>query len=292
MSSEPATENTAASTDPTEPRYVDLHVHTNHSDGTLAPARTVEAAADAGLAAVAVTDHDTTSGVPEAIDAARRLGLEVVSGIELTAEDGQREMHILGYGIDPEHEELRAVTDRLQRSRFERARQMVERLAEIGIELDFDELIEAAGPGNIGRPHVARKIYELGAVGSVQEAFDRYIARHRPAYVDRWRISPRDALRIVHASGGLAVLAHPKLRSAGDTVPELVRLGLDGIEVYHTKHSPDDVGRYKAIADRYGLLKTGGSDCHGPSHGQPALIGSLPVPYSYFDGLKRRLANR
>jgi len=252
---------------------VDLHVHTNHSDGTFAPARAVEAASDAGLAAMAVTDHDTVSGVAEAMDAGRRFGLEVVSGIEFTAEAGRHEVHILGYGIDLEHNELRAVTDRLQRSRFDRARRMIERLADMGIELDFDELVEAAGPGNIGRPHVASKIYELGVVESVQEAFERYIGRNRPAYVDRWRISPRDALGIVHTSGGLAVLAHPKLGSASNMVPELVRLGLDGIEVYHTKHFPDDVERYKAVAERYGLLKTGGSDCHGPSSdGRPPVV--------------------
>jgi len=275
-----------------ESRLVDMHVHTTHSDGTRTPAETVEAASKCGLAAVVVTDHDEVSGVPEALDAGADLGVEVISGIEITTEDGQGQMHILGYGIDPDNGEMRTVLDKLRNGRFNRARQIVDRLADMGISIDFDELVDAAGPGIIGRPHIARKIYEQGAVGSLQEAFVRYIGRGKPAYVNRWRISPQDTVRMLHTAGGLAVLAHPKLDCAERTIPELVQAGLDGLEVYHTKHKRKDVKRYKALADRYGLLKTGGSDCHGPAHGQKALMGSVRVPYDYFERIKRKLALR
>ena len=271
-------------------RTVDMHLHTTHSDGMRTPAQTVEAASACGLAAIAVTDHDEVSGVAEAVDAGARLGVEVLSGAEITVEHERGQMHILGYGIELDHPGLLAVLGRLRQSRFERAARMVARLAEIGIEIDFDELVEAAGPGNIGRLHVARAIHAQGATRSVQEAFGRYIGRGRPAYVNRPRISPEEALDVLHAAGGLTVLAHPKLGSAEKDIPQLVRLGLDGIEVYHTKHLPADVERYKDVADRYGLLRTGGSDCHGPSNGQPAIMGTVPVPYIYFDQIKRRLA--
>jgi len=268
-----------------------MHLHTTHSDGTRTPAQTVEAALACGLAAIAITDHDEVSGVAEAVDTGGRLGVEVLSGVEITVEHERGQMHILGYGIDRHHVGLLTVLDRLRRSRFERAARMVARLGEIGIEIDFDELVEAAGSGSIGRLHIARAIYAQGATRSAQEAFNRYIGRGRPAYVDRLRISPQETLDVLHAAGGLTVLAHPKLGGAEKDIAQLVRLGLDGLEVYHTKHLPADVQRYEDVADQYDLLKTGGSDCHGPSNGQPAIIGTVAVPYTYFDRIKRRLAN-
>jgi len=272
-------------------RKVDMHLHTTHSDGVRTPAQTVEAALACGLAAIAVTDHDEVSGVAEAADTGRRMEVEVLSGVEITVERDRGGIHILGYGIDRNHPGLLAVLGRLRQSRFDRAVRIVERLAKIGVALDFDELVESAGPGSIGRLHIARAIYLQGAARSAQEAFNRYIGRGKPAYVDRLRISIEEAIDVLHAAGGLVALAHPKLNGADKIIPDLVRLGFDGIEVYHTRHSPADVERYRNAADRYGLLKTGGSDCHGPSNGQPAIMGTVPVPYIYFDRLKRRLAN-
>ncbi len=272
-------------------RTVDLHLHTTHSDGMRTPEQTVEAASACGLAAIAVTDHDEVSGVAEAVDTGRRLGVEVLSGVEITVERDRSQMHILGYGIDRDHPGLLAVLGRLRQGRFDRAVRIVELLAKIGVVLDFDELVESAGPGNIGRLHIARAIYMQGATLSVQEAFNRYIGRGRPAFVYRARITIEEAMDVLHDAGGLVALAHPKLNSADETIPDLVRLGLDGIEVYHAKHSPTDVERYKDVADRHGLFKTGGSDCHGPSNGQPAIMGTVDVPYIYFDQIKRRLAN-
>jgi len=292
MSSERAAASLDAELHREESRPVDLHLHTTHSDGTRSPAETVHAAVEYGFAAIAVTDHDTVSGVPETLEAGRQLGIDVLTGIEITVEHGGHRMHILGYGIDPDHDELRATVDRLQRGRFDRAKKIVDRLDELGVTIDFDRLVEAAGPGNIGRLHIARAIYEQGAVGTVQGAFRRYIGRGKPAYFGRLSISPKDTLDLLHAAGGLAVLAHPKLDGAGRTIPDLVPVGLDGIEVYHARHGPADVERYKAVADEYGLLKTGGSDCHGPSYDEPPLLGTVRVPYRYYDRLRRKLAER
>jgi len=272
-------------------RTVDLHLHTIHSDGMRTPAQTVEAASACGLAAIAVTDHDEVSGVAEAVDTGRRMGVEVLSGVEITVERDRGQTHILGYGIDWNHTALLTVLERLRRGRFDRAVRIVERLAEIGVSLDFNELVESAGPGNIGRLHIARAIYMQGAARSAQEAFERYIGRGKPAYVDRPRISIEEAVDVLHVAGGLVALAHPKLNNADKMIPDLVRLGFDGIEVYHAKHSPVDVQRFKDVADRYGLLKTGGSDCHGPFNGQPAIMGTVEVPYTYFYQIKRRLAD-
>ena len=283
--------NSATSAGSASSRTVDLHLHTTYSDGMHTPAQTVKAAAACGLAAIAVTDHDEVGGVAEAVDTGRRMEVEVLSGVEITVEHDTSHMHILGYGIDQDHPGLLAVLDRLRQGRFDRAVRIVEQLEKIGVVLNFDELVETAGPGNIGRLHIARAVYMQGATRSVQEAFNRYIGLGRAAYVERPRISIEEAMDVLHEAGGLVALAHPKLNRADKTIADLVRLGLDGIEVYHTKHSPADVERYKDVAERYGLLKTGGSDCHGSSNGQPAIMGTVDVPYAYFDQIKHRLAN-
>lgn len=271
-------------------RRVDMHVHTNESDGVWTPTRVVEAARDMGLAAISITDHDAVTGIPAAVEAGKKLDIEVMNGIEFTAERNNRELHILGYGIDPHHAEVRAMADRLQQSRFDRAKRMVDKLADLGIKIDFDAVLDQAGPGNIGRPHIARALLEGGHISSLQEAFDRYISRGKPAYADRWRVEPEIAIDLIHDAGGLAFLAHPKLRNASDHIGYLADKGLDGLEVFHSRHSARDATEFTAIADKLGLLKSGGTDCHGPSREGPALIGTQPVPYDYFQAIERALA--
>jgi predicted metal-dependent phosphoesterase TrpH len=285
--------NSSVPTSPSvDARRVDMHVHTNESDGVLSPSEVIDAARQVGLSALSITDHDAVTGVPEDAAVDGEPGFEVLSGIEFTAERGRCELHILGYGIDPDHDGLRAMAERLEQSRFERARLMVKRLRGLGVDIEFDAVLDQAGPGNIGRPHVARALMDAGHISTMQEAFDRYIGLEGPAYAARWRVEPGKAIELVHEAGGLAFLAHPKLRCASEHIRELVGKGLDGIEVYHSRHSDVDVAGFSALADKLGILKSGGSDCHGPSHDWPALIGTQPVPYEYFEQIKNALANR
>jgi len=270
---------------------VDMHLHTTESDGVRTPTEVVNAAIKLGLAGIAITDHDTVSGVAEAVTAAEQSNTDVLSGIEFTAEKARKELHILGYGVNTRHAGLLSLADKLRQSRLDRARSMVNKLSGLGIELDFDDVLEQAGPGNIGRPHIARAMLDAGIISTMQEAFERFIGRNCPAYADRWRVEPVTAVNLIHDAGGLAFLAHPGLRGASSYIRFLVDRGLDGIEVYHSRHTPETVAKLDVLADKLGILKSGGSDCHGPSREGPALIGSQPVPIAWFERIKAALAD-
>lgn len=269
---------------------VDLHAHSTASDGAFPPAEVVRRAHAAGLAAVALTDHDTLAGVPEAVATGVELGLRVVPGAELSVTDGEREWHLLALhvadvaGLDARLAEYRA-------ARLTRARDIVERLVTHGIAISYDDVLDAAGGGAVGRPHVARALVQAGHVRDHREAFDRWLAAGRPAFVEKRLIAMADACRFIHAAGGLAVLAHPGGDGRRALIAPLVEAGLDGLEVRHPSHLPEDERRLTSLAAEFGLVRSGGSDWHGALEGS-RVLDALRVPHEWLAEQDARVAAR
>ena len=284
--------------------YVDLHCHSTASDGTLSPAEVVRLAQDRGLVGLALTDHDTIGGVAEAAAEASRLGIDFLPGIEISAEyPHPGTMHILGYGVDPDSPSLRDLTRKLLEGRDNRNPRIVHKLQELGVSITMQEVEAQAGkdkdPGSVvGRPHIAAILHRKGYVTSIKQAFDKYLAPGGLAYFDKERLTPRRAVEMIHESGGLPVLAHPvQLRTQNDAelervVKDLADLGLSGLETIHSDHTPELTEKYTRLADRFGLLKTGGSDFHG-SNKKDIDLGTAKgrrVPRELMDKLLERHA--
>jgi len=286
--------------------YVDLHSHSTASDGTFEPADVVRLAKEAGLSGLALTDHDTIGGVEEAAAEAGRVGVTFLPGIEISAEfPHPGTLHILGYGVDPASAVLREMTAQLLAGRDNRNPKIIQRLQELGVAITMGELEVEAKQGNpelankpVGRPHVAAILLRKGYVSSIKQAFDKYLAPGGLAYFDKERLSPRRALEMIRESGGIPVLAHPiQLRTENDAqldraVKDLVDTGLAGIEVFHSDHTTEWVEKCTRLAERYGLLKTGGSDFHGSNKKDIALgwAHGQRVPREFLDALLERLA--
>jgi hypothetical protein len=261
------------------PPTVDLHLHSTASDGTQAPDGVVRSAIAAGLHAIALTDHDTVAGLAEARTAAEGSTLRVVAGVELSAYQGENEVHLLGLhlvDVSGMHNALEAFRD----ARRTRAEQMVERLNAIGVRITFDDVLEVAKEGAIGRPHVAKALIEHGWARDFRDAFDRYLAFGRPAFLEKRRLTMRDAIAMVHACGGIAVLAHPGADGGATRLAALREQGLDGVEVLHPGHAPDDRRRLLEVARSLELVPSGGSDSHGASEGG-RVIGAMQVPLEW-----------
>lgn len=257
---------------------IDLHTHTTASDGLLnAPALVAEASAR-GVGLLAVSDHDTTASVDAAMEAGRGVRVEVWPAVELSCDIDVGEVHVLGYFVDHRLSWFQALLERLRDGRLHRAERMVERLAALGAPVDFARVAALADGGAIGRPHVARVLVEAGWVRDLPEAFDRFIGRHGPAYVERVKLTPAEAVTIIRGAGGLAVLAHPGWGRHDALIPALVASGLDGIEVYYPDHTPALVAHYVALAQQHGLLVTGGTDFHGGDLATRVVVGSQYVP--------------
>jgi hypothetical protein len=264
-------------------RRVDLHAHTFFSDGLLSPEDLVARAREKRLLALAVTDHDTVEALPRA-RAAATAALELVPGIELSSATDGVDLHILGFYIDPEHPRLRARLERFQDERRQRAVLMMQRLNDLGAPLDPDEVFDLAGPGVVGRPHVAGALLRAGHVSSMDEAFRRYLGPHGAAYVPRPAFRPEEAIALVHEADGVSVLAHPGGSLPDSLLERLVAGGLRGVEVWHPQHNAATIRRYRALASRLGLLETGGSDFHG--HPRGADLGDMGVSAAVLDPLK------
>ena len=271
--------------------FADLHLHSRFSDGTYAPEELVLLGKRHGLAALALTDHDTMEGCAAMAAASKSAGMEFISGIELTAEHNEYELHVLGYAIDPENAKLLTAITKFQGVRQNRIREMVTRLNQNRIPLRAEEVFELANCRAPGRPHVARALVKGGHCGSFDEAFERFLKKNRPAWVPKFKMSVARAIELIHQAGGVAALAHPGLNRTDDVIPELVEAGLDGLECFHTKHSASATQRYLKMAKDYRLLVTGGSDCHGLSKGKP-LIGTVKLPYEYVEKLKATVGRR
>lgn len=267
--------------------YIDLHLHTNFSDGTFSPQEVVENALKCGLRAISITDHDTISGIAPTISAARGLPLEIVPGIEFTT-DGKNneEIHILGYYIQWENSQLKSKLKSLVDIRELRAKKMIERLRQLGINIPFRELKKLSTGGVIGRLHIARLMLQYGYISSVDEAFDKYIGNGKVAYIKKPRLTSQEAIVLIKAIGGISVLAHPHLLpDASATVATLVTQGLRGIEVYCNCRRPGPSQEYLKLARKYHLIPTGGSDCHGLAKNE-ILMGKTKTPYSVLEELR------
>jgi predicted metal-dependent phosphoesterase TrpH len=268
---------------------VDLHTHSTASDGLLTPAGLVAEAGRRAIGVLALTDHDTLAGLPDALAAARTHGIELIPGVELSAEEGPHEVHILGYFVDPGDRALATALAERAHQRQQRAERIVERLGALGMPIAFDRVSRIASGGTIGRPHVARAMIESGYVASVAEAFDRFLANGKPAFVSRRKSSPEESVRLLVSSGAVPVLAHPF--STGDIAGILRRLvprGLAGIEVYYGEYAPEQRNRLREIADEWALIPTGGSDYHGPNFKAGRELGSAPVPLECAQRLRLR----
>src|SRR5436190_2015328 len=264
--------------------FADLHLHTNFSDGTFSPEELAERGHKVGLAAMSLTDHDTVEGCARMATACESHGVRFINGTELTAELEGSELHLLGYFIDIENPTLLGEMKKYQSVRQSRIHEMVKKINELNIPLRAETVFELANCRSPGRPHVGRALVQEGFCTNMDEAFDRFLKKHRPAWVPKMRVSALDAIELIHKSGGLAVMAHPGLNRSDELIPRLVDQGLDGIECFHTKHSAGTSEHYLKIAKRYNLLVTGGSDCHGFSKGKP-LIGGVKLPGEYLEKL-------
>jgi predicted metal-dependent phosphoesterase TrpH len=267
--------------------FADLHLHTFFSDGTYSPEQLVAQGKLHGLAALALTDHDTVEGCEQTSLACEAAGIEFITGTELTAEQAGNELHILGYCIDTQNPRLLSEIGKFQAVRQNRIREMVRRLNDLNVPLEVEAVFKLANCRAPGRPHVARALVAAGLCGNLDEAFERFLKQHRPAWVPKFKMSAADAIDLIHQAGGVAVMAHPGLNRTDQVIPGMVEAGLDGIECFHTKHSPSTAAHYLKMAAQFGLLITGGSDCHGLSKGKP-LIGTVKLPYEHVEKLKAR----
>jgi 3',5'-nucleoside bisphosphate phosphatase len=277
---------------------LDLHLHTTHSDGSLSPADVVGLASKAGVTALAITDHDIMTGIPDAIATAQPLGIEVIPGVEISSQHGESEVHILGYFVDWHDVAFDARLGTLRESRHRRNPLIIDRLQGLGIDITYEEVCAMAGTDAVGRPHIARILMDKRVVTSAKDAFDRFLAQGRPAYVPRELPNPIEAIQWIKAAKGLAVLAHPTwVKTSEGTLTNLVRqlkaTGLDGVEVHYSTHTARQTREYLSLAKQVNLLVTGGSDFHGVT--KPDIEvgigkGTLHVPDTLLPKLKHAAA--
>lgn len=270
-------------------KLIDLHLHTRHSDGSCTPEETVQRARQIGLAAISITDHDSLSAVEEARQVAE--GIELVTGVELSCHYQGADIHMLAYFIDSGYEPLADKVRFYQLERLKRGQLIVERLNELGIDLKMETVQRMAQDAAIGRVHVADALLREEYVRTFDEAFSRYLGYHAPAYVPKTHFDPAEAIELVHHAGGITVMAHPGSTRRDDAIAFLTGVGMDGLEVYHSKHTPAQVRHYKEIASRNSLLISGGSDWHGRNDARSEM-GNQRVPYTVLTRMKEYLAAR
>ena len=259
---------------------VDLHIHSTASDGRLSPAEVVRKSAEAGLTVIALADHDTVDGIVPALEAAKAFPrLKVMPCVEISTDVPQGEVHVLGYFIDYTHPELQATLRRMRNSRQERAQGMIAKLRNLGLPVEWERVREIAGSGSMGRPHLAQAMLEKGYIASIKEAFTKYIGWGGPAYVGREKMTPGEAAELILLANGLPVLAHPSTFDDPEAmIIELKASGLVGIEAYYDAYTAEEISRLVNLADRYGLIVTGGSDYHGLDASAETMIGGADVP--------------
>ncbi len=286
---EDVAENRSSERDDPARGPVDLHVHTTASDGMYGPARVVELAEEAGVAAVAITDHDTLAGLEAAAARGRELGVEVVPGVELTSYAGHREVHIVGLFVDASKTQAARRVESLRTARRGRMLRMIEKLAGLGVDIDPEEVMAESRGGAVGRPHLAAVVVRRGFASNESEVFEKYLGNDGPAYVKKEEIPPEEAIALVRELGGVAVFAHPGASRLDETLGRLKAAGLEALEVWHPKHGRAQADHYARLAKKRGLLVSGGSDFHGPGRSETP-IGTPEVEYSVLEALRERHA--
>ena len=267
-------------------KKVDLHIHTSYSDGTCSPHEVVKIAKIKSLSAIAITDHDTTAGIESAIKYGAKVGIEVIPGIELSCEYNGVEIHLLGYYINWESRWLQEKLTVFQKARERRAYYILNKLKELGLDIDEQMLFSQVNVGSISRIHFARCLMEMGEVKTIKEAFQKYLIEGKPAFVRKLRISPEEALNMIHRVAGVSVLAHPVFGGGHKSfLKKLKRLGLSGVEIYHPSQTPAQEKKYKELCGDLNLIMTGGTDSHGVSK-EENPIGSISASYDLIDKLK------
>ncbi|MFH2066392.1 MAG: PHP domain-containing protein [Pseudomonadota bacterium] len=287
-----------------EPKRIDLHIHSTASDGTLTPSEILLLAEQLGISAISITDHDTMEGSEQAVLYKKSSSLEVITGVEISSNPpfslpSTGSLHILGYGIQTNHSGLKKALHRLQDARKNRNPQILEKLAGMGIPITPEEILETVGPGRIGRPHIAGVLIARGIVNDMDDAFDTYLGKNRPAYIDKYRIACEDAIQLILHAGGIPVLAHPGIIRTSEPdgletlVETLKEMGLMGIEVYYPGHSDTQTKQYLQIARKKDLLVTGGTDFHGGMHPDIQMgsgRGDTFIPYSLYEKLIQKIS--
>jgi predicted metal-dependent phosphoesterase TrpH len=267
---------------------VDLHIHTNHSDGFFSPTEVVKKAKENGLEIISITDHDNLSGIAEAISAGKELGVEVIPGVEISSDVRDKEVHLLAYYIELDNKELERYLTFFREERIKRAVRMVKRLNNLGFPLTINDVMDKALNSAVGRPHIAQAMLERGFVSSYYEAFNKYIGNGCPAFEKKVHLSPQSAFKIISDAGGLSFIAHPGYMPEA-LLKEIIEAGVDGIEVIHPSHSPQQIKFYRGIVNEYFLLDSGGSDFHGGKREDEPNLGKYYTNISVIEAMRKRL---
>jgi len=276
---------------------IDLHAHTSASDGTYSPNELVTLAKSEGIEAIAITDHDTIEGVPEALEAGEKIGLEVIPGVEISIDHQPGSMHVLGLFLDIKNKKLIEYLTVLQASRSSRNPKIIEKLNELGLAISMEDVQKISGGGQVGRPHIAAALLKDGYVSSNQQAFDKYLKKGAIAYFERSRLTREETVDMIHGAGGLVILAHPNTLGVNGSsfsylMSELKEVGFDGLEVFYNSHSQTDEDRLMKIVDKNGFIISGGTDFHGqnkPSIKLGVGYGNMAIPYEVLQEMKRQL---
>lgn len=270
------------------PLKIDLHMHTNYSDGSLSTSDLLMRASNAGLNIISITDHDNMNALSDATILGKELGIEVIPGLELSTDLDDKEIHLLAYFVDPNSEELQKYLSFFRQERFHRARRIVQKLRNLGMNISIDDVMEKAKSSSVGRPHIAYAMVDLGLIKNYQEAFDKYIGDYSPAFERKIHVSPHSALKLISDAGGLSFIAHPG-NMKESIISSLIKAGIDGIEIVHPSHSESQTKFYKGIVDQYCLLASGGSDFHGGKKNDDYNFGKYTIDQSYFEAMKKML---
>ena len=269
------------------PPKIDLHSHTKFSDGYFAPQELLEKVKEKNISVLAITDHDTVDAIPSAITLAKNFGITIVPGVELSSQEGERDLHILGYFVDIENEEFKKYLTLFKFERIKRAERIIKKLNTLGFRISIEDVLSLSETSVVGRPHIADALVKLGIVKSFYEAFQKFLGNNSPAYEKKYYVSPANAIKIIHDAGGLAVIAHPGALPE-ETIQGLIKADIDGFEIYHPAHSSDQMKYYEGITNNYFLYGTGGSDFHGGTRSDANNIGRFYTPAGTFESMKRK----